>query len=172
MLDDCLAAIERDRRSLKGFYYLAQAQLALRHPNEALTSALTAYDLCLRAASPSTAHVVALVLQAKKMKWEARERERLRHRAPLLAELEDRLTRAAAKELEEAREQHGWDVVDDAAVREEVEEIEARGRRKVEELRSVFAISDPSNLKQRVRALVWPLSAVNLTSDRRKSLSI
>ena len=129
-IDDCLSSIELNSGNMKAFYYLAQAQLALRHPNEAVSSALTAYDLCLRTGSASTPSVVALVLQAKKTKWEFKERERLRQRSQLLADLEDYL---------ESRTDH----------EDSIEEARARSKHEVEELRSIFAIADPTNMKRR-----------------------
>ena len=51
---------------MKAYYYLAQAQLALHHPNEALSSALTAYDVCLKTNNASASNIAALILQAKK----------------------------------------------------------------------------------------------------------
>lgn len=84
---------------MKGYYYLAQAQLALHHPNEALNSAMTAYNECLKTNNSSTRNVSQLVLQAKKEKWEAKERERIRRRSALLAELEEELRRKMGTEL-------------------------------------------------------------------------
>ena len=68
-MDDCLKSIALDRKNMKGYYLLAQAQLALNHPNEALTSALTAYEKCLETNDKSASAVSGLVLQAKKQKW-------------------------------------------------------------------------------------------------------
>ena len=51
-IDDCLKTVELDRSTMKGYYLLAQAQLALKHPNEALSSALTAYERCLEDSRP------------------------------------------------------------------------------------------------------------------------
>ena len=138
---------------MKGYYYLAQAQLALRHPNVAVTSALTAYELCLKTGSSSTANVAALVLQAKKMKWEVRERERLRQRSSLLAELEDNLARTEAQDLDVVDSQRTAGQIDETVATEERQEVKSRSKRKVEELRSIFAIADPANMKQRVSSL-------------------
>ncbi|KAL8678792.1 MAG: hypothetical protein Q9186_004902 [Xanthomendoza sp. 1 TL-2023] len=153
-IDDCLRSIELDTTTanMKGYYYLAQAQLALKHPNEALNSALTAYDQCLKTHSSSTRNVSELVLQAKKEKWEAQERERIRRRSSLLRELEDALQRMKRTELRtvdvayQGRE-------DSTDAREEREEMEDTWRRKIEELRSVFALADPINLSPRVQSL-------------------
>ncbi|KAI4260316.1 MAG: hypothetical protein L6R42_004110 [Xanthoria sp. 1 TBL-2021] len=141
-IDDCLRSIALDKtNNMKGYYYLAQAQLALHHPNEALNSAMTAYHECLKTNNSSTRNVSQLVLQAKKEKWEAKERERIRRRSALLAELEEELRRKMGMELRKVDIMcEGQEETSDA--REEREEVEDTWRRKIEELRSVFAIAD------------------------------
>lgn len=146
MIDDCLKAIDLDKGNMKAYYQLAQAQLELNHPNEALSSALTAYDICLETRSPSTQAVSNLVLQAKKQKWEARERERLRGRSELLKELEDGLMKNQKWELDDLKLQM-MDPTDEA---EERADIQLATRKKIGELRSIFAIADPKNMQRRV----------------------
>lgn len=137
---------------MKAYYYLAQAQLALHHPNEALSSALTAYDLCLQSGTiGDTTSVSALVLKAKKEKWEVRERDRLRSRSELLAELEDRLELARTAELRGTEERVRAGEMGEEEAKDEVNILEDISRRKLEELRSVFALADPANMKKRVR---------------------
>ncbi|MCJ1264281.1 hypothetical protein MMC22_004152 [Lobaria immixta] len=148
-IDDCIKSIELEQGNMKGYYYLAQAQLALRHPNEALTSALTAYDECLKTNSTSTRNASTLVLQAKKEKWEAKERDRIRRRSELLRELEDGLGKVAEYELHMLRSRISKGEVNESEGAEEREEIEALSKQKIEELRSVFAIADPENMKKR-----------------------
>ena len=149
-IDDCLRSIELDKSTnMKGYYYLAQAQLALHHPNEAFHSAMTAYHECLKTNSSSTRNVSQLVLQAKKERWEAKERERIRRRSALLQELEEELQRKQRLELRRVGIMcEGREETSDA--REEREAVESTWRRKIEELRSVFAIAD-EGLKERVR---------------------
>jgi STIP1 homology and U-box containing protein 1 len=113
------------------------AQLNLRHPNEAVTSALTAYEIGVETGSASTRNAVSLVLEAKKAKWEAKERERLRQRSEMLRELEDSLIRNGAAQVDETN-----DPV-------EIEETKAATQRKIEELYSIFAIADPVNMQKR-----------------------
>lgn len=149
-IDDCIRSIELEQGNMKGYYYLAQAQLALRHPNEALTSALTAYDECLKTNNASTKNVIALVLQAKKEKWEAKERDRIRRRSELLRELEDGLGKVAEYELHMLSSRIAHGEVDESEAAEEREGIEALSSQKIEELRNVFAIADPKNLQKRV----------------------
>lgn len=132
---------------MKAYYYLAQAQLALNHPNEALSSALTAYEKCLETWSSSTQAVSGLVLQAKKLKWDAKEREKVRQRSDLLRELEDGLITRKRAELRDLKLQH-LEASDEA---EEKADIELATRRKIEELRNVFAVADPKYMQRRVR---------------------
>lgn len=152
-IDDCIKSIELEEGNMKGYYYLAQAQLALRHPNEALTSALTAYDECLKTNSPSTRNVSTLVLQAKKEKWEAKERDRIRRRSELLRELEDGLGKGAEFELHMLRSRIVSGEIGESEGAEERGEIETLSKQKIEELRNVFAIADPENLQKRVTRL-------------------
>lgn len=149
-IDDCIESIKLDDRNMKGYYYLAQAQLALHHPNEALSSAITAYEECLKTNSPSTRNVSSLVLQAKKEKWEGKERERIRRRSELLEELEDGLDKVAEYELRELSLRIKKGEVGENEAVEEKEEINLSRRKKVEELRHVFGMADPIHLKKRV----------------------
>lgn len=145
-IDDCLHAITLEPGSLKGYYYLAQAQLALNHPNEALSSALTAYQACIAQLSTSTTAVSNIVLQAKKQKWEAKERERVRAKSELLREMEDGVWKRRKEELQGLK----LKMLEWSEEMEEKADIELAARRKVEEVRSVFAVSDPKNLARRV----------------------
>lgn len=132
---------------MKGFYILAEAQLALNHPNEALSSALTAYSKCLQTLDPSTQNVSNLVLQAKKKKWEAKERDRLRRMNGLLRELEEALVINKENQLQDLKYRRLGPV----AEMEEKSEIEMSASRKIEDLLSTFAVADPENMQRRVR---------------------
>lgn len=145
-INDCLKSIELEHgQSMKGFYYLAQAQLALKRPNEAYCSAITAYERCIETNDKSAGAVSALVLQAKKLKWEIMEKERVRGRSELLREAEEALGRVKRGRLRRLDEGSGEEQAE-----EEREEIEEEYGGKIEELRSVFAIADPVNLQRRV----------------------
>lgn len=146
-IDDCLKSIELENSNMKGYYYLAQAQLALKHPNEALTSALTAYDKCLETLDRSTSAVSALVLRAKKEKWEAKERSRLRKRSEMLRELEDALLANKEAELQDLKLRR----LGPSAEAEEKADIQRTSKEKIDELWSMFAITDPKNMQNRVR---------------------
>ena len=136
-LNDCLQAIELKPQNFKAYFYLAQAQLHLKHPNEALSSALTAYDIGVSTADAGTAKACELVLNAKKAKWETVERARLRQRNEMLRELEDSIEKA------------GYDQSHQTVNPFEIYEIEEATKRKVQELYSLFATADPANMQRR-----------------------
>lgn len=135
---------------MKGYYYLAQAQLALHHPNEALSSAMTAYEECLKTSSSSTRNVSTLVLQAKKEKWEAKERERIRRQSDLLEELVIGLGRVAKHDLYMLQLRMERGELSEGEAVEEREEIEMSSRKKIEEVQNVFGLANPALLKKRV----------------------
>ena len=161
-MDDCLKSIELDRVNMKGYYFLAQAQLALNHPNEALSSALTAYEKCIETHDKSASAVSALVLQAKKQKWEAKEKERVRNRSSMLRELEDMLMKTKREELRQLKLKMLR--FDEEA--EEKSDIELECRKKIEELRTIFGIADPNNLQRRV-ILICKIHSYLLTANIR-----
>jgi len=133
----------------------AQAQLAVNHPNEALTSAIRAYDICvssLKTSKPQGASantISQLVLQCKKAKWDVRERQRLHRRSELLAELETALEKTRDSELADITAQVASEEMGKVAAAEERSRIQAEFDRKVGDLRSTFAIASPEELTRR-----------------------
>lgn len=86
------------------------------------------------------------MLQAKKQKWEARERERIRGRSELLRELEDGLMKRKKEDLQSLK----FKMLDFSEEAEEKADIELECRKKIEELRTIFAVADPNNMQRRV----------------------
>ena len=158
-INDCLKALELQPRNMKGYYYLAQAQLELHHPNEAVVSAQTAYEICLETSNSSTPNTVQLVLRAKKAKWEAGERQRSRQRSEMLRELEVALIKNGAREVEETEDE------------EEMAEIKSATKRKVDELFSIFALADPAKFERRVRLVNTNFYLKQLTTIRRSQIT-
>lgn len=133
----------------------AQAQLAISHPNEALSSAIRAYEICVsslttsKPQSASASTISQLVLRCKKDKWDLREKKRLHRRSELLAELETGLEKTRDGELGEITSQVKTEQMGQVAAAEERSRIQEEFNRKLQELRSVFAIADPENLGSR-----------------------
>ncbi|KAF2877532.1 hypothetical protein BDV95DRAFT_151167 [Massariosphaeria phaeospora] len=151
VIDDCIRSIELMKENMKAFFYLAQAQLSINHPNEALSSALMAYELCTNSAQQTSnaATISALVLKCKKAKWDIRERDRIRRRADLLADLEGKLEHECKRDVDdiEARIESGD--VGRSEGQEEKSERKQDFENKRNDLRTAFALSDPQNLERR-----------------------
>ncbi|KAF2149965.1 U-box-domain-containing protein [Myriangium duriaei CBS 260.36] len=158
VVDDCLHSIELTGhdQNFKAYFYLAQAQLALHHPHEALSSALTAYDQAMYPRSPSGATpassmsaIVALVIRCRKAKFESRQREIQKRRGDLLGELEDSIDRRKRSELAEVEAQLKNDEIGPVAAEEARTEIIDNAAKKVDDIKNVFAIADPENHAKR-----------------------
>ncbi|KAF2098783.1 U-box-domain-containing protein [Rhizodiscina lignyota] len=151
VIDDCLRSIELRRDNMKAFFYLAQAQLELHHPNEALSSALTAYELCTSSPSQtSSAFTIAqLVRRCKIEKWNIRERQRIRQRSDLLAELLEKLEKDRIGELQDIEDKERQGLVGRVESEDRRKEVDEEYAAKMDELRNVFAIADPKNLEKR-----------------------
>lgn len=166
-VNDCLKSIEitGQGHNHKAYYFLAQAQLSLQHPREALSSALTAYEQVLRPApaariSPNDLMTFsAFVLKCKKAKFAALDRDRLQRRRDLCAELEDLINDRKQQELQAhlsdrlRRSRLGstgvTDEHEDPVEAEEREQIVRSWNDKASEMRSIFATADPANHKPR-----------------------
>ncbi|KAI9804496.1 MAG: hypothetical protein M1825_001395 [Sarcosagium campestre] len=149
VISDCVDAIKLMPKNMKAYYYLAQAQIGLKHPSEALSSALTAYEICMQTGNSSGSNISALILQAKKLKWEARESERLRRRNDLLKELEDRLDIARQREIMAIEERFEVGEVGQQQADEEILLVQKMSGNKIDELRSVFALAYPDVMSPR-----------------------
>ena len=89
------------------------------------------------------------MLKCKKAKFAARERERLLRRGDVLAELEELLEQKTKRELhriEAELQEGGLGVFEAQDQRQEALDGTAR---KIDELRSVFAVADPENHQPR-----------------------
>ena len=157
-ISDCLESIRLQPRNMKAYYNLAQAQMGLHHPSEALTSALTAYEVCLTMGDASASNISALILRAKKEKWESRERERIRRRSSLLIELEDSLHGARMAERRAIGESLLRHEIDDVVAKAEFDLIEEAYAQKLDEIRRVFAVADPGTVHRVRRRPPHPFS--------------
>ncbi|KAH9869003.1 hypothetical protein J1614_008080 [Plenodomus biglobosus] len=151
VIDDSIRSIELLKDNMKAFFYLAQAQLAINHPNEALSSALMAYQLCTNSSQQTSnaATISALVLRCKKAKWDIRERERVRRRADLLSDLEAMLETQYKKDMDDIDARIECNQVTRMEGQEEKSERKSEFEKKRDDLRTAFAISDPENQQKR-----------------------
>ncbi|KAL3417074.1 U-box domain-containing protein [Phlyctema vagabunda] len=141
VIADCLSALDlapEQGTSLKAYYGLAQAQISVGHPAEALQSALKAHEFCVKEigvggkGASSIGPITELVLRCKKEKWEMREKEREARKGGLLAELvggleremESRIARGENSEI--AKAQIGQKIEDLRKTFEDAGEAETR----------------------------------------------
>lgn len=140
---------------LADYHIIAQAQLALHHPHEALSSALTAYDQVLYAPpavkiSPRDLEAFsAFVLKCKKAKFAARDRERLRRQGDLRAELEDSLEANKQRELDDVSRLLEKQALGPVEASERNQEILSTFDKKIGDLRNLFTTVDPTQHKPR-----------------------
>lgn len=123
---DCESCLGLAQDNLKAHYYLSQAQLHLKDYDSALSSALRAHELCVKTGDKSLAAITTQVLNAKKERWEWKERHRLRE------------ARGLETEIIELMEKERRQAVDDAMGDTERSEIEAEWNDKIETLRQTF----------------------------------
>ena len=133
----------------------AQAQLALHHPHEALSSALTAYEQVLHPAPAAKISPLDLqtfsgfVLKCKKAKFAARDRERLRRQGDMRAELEETLESQKQREIDSISQQLHRGLLGNIEASERTDEVAGNYDSKIVTLRSVFEAADPANHKPR-----------------------
>lgn len=136
--------------------WLAQAQLALHHPHEALTASLTAYeqamyttDVTKPVGAASIASTVALVIKCRKAKFESRQLLSQSRRGTLLSELCNTIEeqkRLELADIEAALSSGEKGPVEAAEQRAEVLEM---AEKKTEDIKNVFAAADPENHAKR-----------------------
>jgi STIP1 family protein 1 len=132
-----MAALALAPSSMKGHYYLSQAQLALGDHDAALASALSAHKICADTNDKSLPAVTGMVLKAKKERWEEKERRRKREDG----ELEEEVLEGLKRGMEDAMAEVDGEV----ARREVMEEWEA----KIQKMRDIFDRSRSEGDKRR-----------------------
>lgn len=138
VISDSLQAITLLPENMKAYYNLAQAQIALSHPGEALSSAKKAHELCVKEVHAGTkggssiTMITELVLRCKKEGWERREKARERSRGGLELELVGLLEKQLVKEE---------DVLISEGRENEKEDLKREFEQKIEELRSTFEMA-------------------------------
>jgi len=181
VIDDCLRSLDLLRENMKAFYFLGQAQLELNHPNEALSSALTAYELCSKSPQQTSSAfaIASFVLRCKRAKWDLRERDRIHRRHELLGELETKLDDDRKRDLATIEARRARGEIGTVTAEEESKAAGDIFEIKVNELRNSFAISDPQHLEKRVSFFIMHAecravhdSRVTLTRTSRKYQNI
>lgn len=110
-----------------------------------------AYELCTNSAQQTSnaATISALVLKCKKAKWDIRERERIRRRGGLLADLEAMLETQYKKDTDDIDARMETSELSMTEGQEEKAERKTEFEQKRDDLRTAFAISDPDHQQKR-----------------------
>jgi STIP1 family protein 1 len=145
VIADSLSSIRLHAENMKAYYFLAQAQIALHRPSDALASAKEAHRLCVEEihkggkGASSIGPITELVLRCKKEAWEAKEKERLDAQGGLVRELEGLLEKERDRRLEELHARAATEMTDGEGVNVAVEEqkITEEYARKIEEVRNM-----------------------------------
>jgi len=143
VIDDCNKAIELMPSSMKAYTYIGQAHLRLNHPNDALTSSLRAYELALAQGSHSAQMIANTCLEAKKLRWESLERQRILHESSLLKETCDLISAEAWREAERIRAEKG------AAAEEDAKQVLEEAEQKRRNLEEIFGKAEAEKLQKR-----------------------
>lgn len=110
-----------------------------------------AYELCTNSAQQTSnaATISALVLKCKKAKWDIRERDRVRRRGGLLADLEAMLETQYKKDSDDIDARMETNEISLTEGQEEKAECKKDFESKRDDLRTAFAISDPDHQQKR-----------------------
>jgi STIP1 homology and U-box containing protein 1 len=89
-----------------------------------------------------------------------RERDRLRRRSNLLREFEEKVEQDTKKEVADIEARLMASEIGKVAAEEDTQQLQDETKKKLEEIRTVFAIADPKNLAKRVgrRTALWGIT--------------
>lgn len=147
VMQDCRKALDLVPNSLKAHHYMGLALLRLGRPNEALKHSQEAYKLAIAFKSPSASQIVEIILEGKKLRWEAKEKQRIAAESELLEETCQMYYEKARNEKAQIMESMRGKVSEEY-LQEELSVIDYNCDQKVARIRDVFAMSDE---KHRIR---------------------
>lgn len=132
VISDCNACLTLSPNNMKAFFYLGQAQLAIKDFDAALANILRAHELCVANNDKSLAAVTTVVLRCKKERWDELERRRVRESQDLERDLLQLLVKERAETLAAVPE---TDEIERRTIEEESEKKTARLREVFEKAR-------------------------------------
>lgn len=160
--NDAQAAIklhgEKSRNSIKAYYFLAQAQLRMHHPNDALSTALIGYKVAYENEDSNIGVLVDTILQARKEKWAITEKARIWAANEVLHQIEVLFEGKKAAALEEIERKFKDRTLGFVGRDEEQQAVETDHRETLAIIRENFAKEVPE-LKERVRWI--PLTVIS-----------
>ncbi|KAI9158201.1 STIP1 likey and U-box containing 1 [Paramyrothecium foliicola] len=139
VIADCSACLHLSPNNMKAYFYLGQAQLAIKDFDAALSNVLRAHELCVASNDKSLAAVTTVVLRCKKERWDDLERRRIRESQDLERETLELLARDRDEMLAAVTE-------DDAIERRTIEED---SEKKMARMRDIFERARTESEKRR-----------------------
>ncbi|EEP77384.1 conserved hypothetical protein [Uncinocarpus reesii 1704] len=136
--------------ALKPQFYLSQALLGLSRPTEAYEVALAAYKTSIETKNPNSEPLSKTILRAKQAIWAAKESARLRETNETLRQVEELLESDLERELEQLRQRFEAAEIGEVGYAEDQRILRDEARKKVEDVREVFAAAKGGDMKERV----------------------
>lgn len=138
---------------MRSYYFLAQAQLGLNHPLDALGSAKISYRMCLEQRGRDAEAMSQFILRTKQEIWRRAETSRLRGVDDTLREVEELLEEKMEKDLETVEIRFHSQRIGETGREEEKADIRKEAAIKLQTVREAFA-KGREDLKERVRTLI------------------
>jgi hypothetical protein len=126
----------------------------MNHPNEALSTARTGYKIAYENEDPNVGPLANTILEAKKAKWAAMEKNRLRAANDILRQLEELLEEKKTKALDEIDQKFKNGNIGLVGRDEEQQAAETEYKETLTITRENFAKPNPEELKERVSLMM------------------
>ncbi|KAJ5907612.1 Tetratricopeptide-like helical [Penicillium taxi] len=151
---DARAAIDiyglKSPAALKSSFYLAQALLGLKRPQEAYDVASDAYQLSLAAKNVQTENLSRTLLRAKQQLWDARETARLREMNETLKGVELLIEADLARSVAELQAQLERGEIGEIGFGQDERALREDAQKKVTDVREAFRISSKGEIQERI----------------------
>ncbi|KAL9113005.1 MAG: hypothetical protein Q9227_002870 [Pyrenula ochraceoflavens] len=141
--DDAQKAIDlygpKNPSAMKSYYFLAQAQLAVNHPMDALNNAKIAYGMCIEQKGKDVEAMSQFILRTKQEVWRRAETIRLRGADDTLKEIEELLEDRCGQELQAVQQRFENEEIGETGRDEEQEVIKKEAQERLNTVRQAFA---------------------------------
>ena len=134
---------------MKSYYFLAQAQLALNHPIDALDNAKISYKMCIEQKGRDVEAMSQFILRTKQEVWRRAETKRLRGADETLKEVEELMEGKLNQELGTVQDRFAKGEVGTTGRDEEQEAIKKEAQERLSIVRQAFA-QGKETLEERV----------------------
>lgn len=148
---------------MKSYYFLAQAQLSLYHPQDALRSAKIAYGMCLEQKGRDMDAMSQFILRTKQEMWKRNEATRLRAASETLREVEELLEEKRDRDIKALNAKFQNQEIGETGRDEEGADIQREAAERLQIVREAFG-NGREELKERVR--IWITASIETANIR------